>query len=196
MTYCTRNVMIANEMNEWVIKFNSHSGDGGQWGPYSPYKTKYMFGSKTECELYFEGKLLARVNDYKYLGNIISETTNISGDIFANDYSYSCWKLDVLHMPWNVNWTNRGSCSPELPNIYFYCNYWTHPNYGTEVWGVRTKFTEKMDKLCLWYLKSTMGANPSTSNHIMWVKLGIMPPSVKSQVFVVVTEFVVCLMIC
>ena len=24
--------------SEWVIKFNSLSGDSGQWGPYSPYK--------------------------------------------------------------------------------------------------------------------------------------------------------------
>ena len=56
-------------------------------------KTKHMvFGSKTKCELYFDGKLIERVDDYKYLGNIISGTPNISGDIFANNYSYLCSK--------------------------------------------------------------------------------------------------------
>ena len=41
-------------------------------------KTKYMvFASKTKCELYFDAKIDKRVADYKYLGNIISETTNI-----------------------------------------------------------------------------------------------------------------------
>ena len=26
------------QVSEWVIKFNSLSGDSGEWGPYSPYK--------------------------------------------------------------------------------------------------------------------------------------------------------------
>ena len=41
---------------------------------------------------------------------------------------------------------------------------------------------EQMDKLCLWYLKSTLGVKRSTSNHIMWGELIIIPPSVKCHI--------------
>ena len=30
--------LLSGRVSEWVIKFNSLSGDIGQWGPYSPYK--------------------------------------------------------------------------------------------------------------------------------------------------------------
>ena len=53
----------------------------------SEVKTKYMiFGTREDTVLYFDGKRIERVNDYKYLGNIISETKKIDGDIFANNY--------------------------------------------------------------------------------------------------------------
>ena len=54
-------------------------------------KIKYMvFGTREDSELYFDEKRIERVNDYKYLGNIISETKTIGGDIFANNYSHLC----------------------------------------------------------------------------------------------------------
>ena len=112
LKYCAKNLMIANEM-----------------------KTKYMvFGSKTKCELYFDDKLIERVDDYKYLGNIISESVVIFLRIIMHIYVQ---KLEVLYTPWNVNWANWGSCRPEWPHIYF-CNYWTHPNVW--YWGLGSKY--------------------------------------------------------
>ena len=39
-----------------------------------------------------------------------------------------------------------------------------------------------MDKLCLRYLKLTLGVKRSTSNHIMWGELGIKPHCVKCHI--------------
>ena len=56
-----------------------------------------IFGTREDTELYFDGKRIERVNDCKYLGNIISETKNIGGDIFANNYSHLCSKARICH---------------------------------------------------------------------------------------------------
>ena len=64
-----------------------------------------IFGTREDAELYFDGKIIERVNAYKYLGNIISETKNIGGDIFANDYSHLCSKAEssIYAMKWKLN---------------------------------------------------------------------------------------------
>ena len=38
-TETVQNVVLATtEVSEWMIRFNSLSGDSVEWGPYSPYK--------------------------------------------------------------------------------------------------------------------------------------------------------------
>ena len=51
-----------------------------------------------------------------------------------------------------------------MATYFFFATIEPILTYGTEVWGVSTKGTEQMDKLCLWYLKSTLGVKRSTSN--------------------------------
>ena len=125
LKYCAKILMIANEM-----------------------KTKYMvFGSKTNCELYFDGKLIERVDDYRYLGNIISETTNISGDIFANNYSYLCSKARSSIYGLKCKLSKLGKLPPRMATYLFFATIEPILTYGTEVWGVSTKGTEQMDKM-------------------------------------------------
>ena len=109
LTYCATNLMIANEL-----------------------KTKYMvFGSKTKCELYFDGKLMERVDDYNNLGIIISQTTNISGDIFANNCSYSCSKVRSSVYAMKCKLSKLGKLNgPEWPHIYFLPSTSNHMMWG------------------------------------------------------------------
>ena len=62
-----------------------------------------IFGTREYTELYFDGKRIERVNDYKYLGNIISEIKAIGEDTFTNNYSHVCSKARSSIYAMNVN---------------------------------------------------------------------------------------------
>ena len=151
---CTKNLMVANEV-----------------------KTKYMlFRTKEDTELYFDGKRIERVNDYKYLENIISETKkNIGGDIFANNYSHLCSKASSSTYAMKCKLNKLGHLPPRIATLPIL-------TYVTEVWGVNKKGTEQIDKLCPWCFQSILGVKPSTSNYVVWGELGYVPPSVKCHI--------------
>ena len=103
-------------------------------------KTKYMvFGSKTKCELYFDAKIDKRVADYKYLGNIISETTKISGDIFVNNYSYSCSKARSSVYAMECKLSRLGKLPSRMATYVFFATIEHILTYGTEVCGGKYK---------------------------------------------------------
>ena len=166
MIYCSKNLMVANEV-----------------------KTKYMiFGTREGTELYFDGKRIERVNDYKYLGNIISETKNIGGDIFVNNYSHLCFKArsSIYAMKYKLN--KLGHLTLRIATHLFnavvepiltYCSLGGGGGGGG---GVNKKGTEQIDKLCLWYFKSILGVKPSTSSYMVWGELGYVPPCIKCHI--------------
>ena len=88
-----------------------------------------VFGSKTKCDFYFDGKLIERVEDYKYLGKIISETTNISGDIFAKNYSYLCSKARSSIYALKCKLSKSGKLPPRMATYLFF-NYFGMPSFG------------------------------------------------------------------
>ena len=54
-------------------------------------KTKIMcFGKPVRCELYFNGKIIEKVEAYKYLGNIIRSVQRCDQDVNAANYYYLC----------------------------------------------------------------------------------------------------------
>ena len=66
--FCKRNLMIVNET-----------------------KTKCMvFGSKSKPDLFFNGIKIAYVEQYKYVGTMVSPIVRKDGDIFKNNYGYLC----------------------------------------------------------------------------------------------------------
>ena len=123
LIYCSKNLMVANEV-----------------------KTKYMiFGTREDTELYFDGKRIERVNDYKYLGNIISETKTIGGDIFANNYSHLCSKARSSIYAMKCKLNKLGHLPPRIATHLFSAVVEPILTYGTEVWGVNKKGTEQID---------------------------------------------------
>ena len=60
-----------------------------------------------------------------------------------------------------------GKLSPKIATQLFNAVVEPILTYGSEIWGVNKKGAEQVDKLCLWYLKSTLGVKSSTSSYII-----------------------------
>ena len=99
------------------------------------FKTKYMFfGKLNDFSLQLNGKYIEKVSSYKYMGNIISCTCLLSGDIFEENADYLCNKahqsvfamidrLKNLDVPTRtILYLNQTLVQPVLV-------------YGSDVWG-------------------------------------------------------------
>ena len=97
---------------------------------------------------------MERVNDYEYLGIIISETRHIGWDSFTKNHFHLCTKTrsSVYVIMFKLN--KLGHLPFGIATHFF--NTVVEPilTYGTEVLGVNKKGTEQIDKLCAWYFKS------------------------------------------
>ena len=146
LIYRSKNLMVANEV-----------------------KTKYMiFGTREDTELYFDGKRIERVNDYKSLGNIISEIKAIGEDTFANNYSHVCSKARSSIYAMKCKLNKLGHLPPRIATHLFSAVVEPVLTYGIEVWRVNKKGTEQINRLCLWYFQSILGVKRSTSSYMVW----------------------------
>jgi hypothetical protein len=154
--FCSKNLMILNEL-----------------------KTKTMyFGNCQPVEVYFNGKAISNVNTYKYLGNVFSSTRKTTQDIFTVNYSYLCDQSRKATFSLQRSTKQIGKLSP---NIMFHLfNSLIRPIllYGSEVWGVSKRGTDIIDKVCLRFIRNTLGIKCTTSNIITLGESGQMPPSV------------------
>ena len=52
-------------------------------------KTKVLaFGTQLKANVHFNGKHIEQVDNYKYLGNILTAVQSNKGDIFSLNYDY------------------------------------------------------------------------------------------------------------
>ena len=64
--FCSKNLMIVNELKTKVL----------------------VFGSQLKANVHFNGKHIEQVENYKYLGNILTTVQSHKGYIFSNNYDY------------------------------------------------------------------------------------------------------------
>ena len=69
LSFCANNCMIINELKTKAMVFGAHSGPPN---------------------IHFNGHPIQTVSQYKYLGNILTATSTLKGDIFRNNHSYLC----------------------------------------------------------------------------------------------------------
>ena len=154
--FCAPNQMVANEL-----------------------KTKYMvFGKLNDFSLQLNGKHIEKVSSYKYLGNIISCTRLLSGDVFKENADYLCNKArqSVFAMIGKL----KNLDVPTRTILYLYQTL-VQPVlvYGSDVWGVSTGGLSKVDKIFYWFLRLILRVKFNTSHIMMVGEVGMFPPSIQ-----------------
>ena len=145
-------------------------------------KSKCMiFGQMESAELYFNGDALERVNEYKYVGNIVRSVTRAHCDVFAANYEYLYDKAKRSIFSMKKKTKTMGPLSPKISVYLFDSLIRPVITYGGAIWGSRLTGRKLMDKLHLWFLKMTLGVKTSTSNIITLGECGSLPPSVTIQ---------------
>jgi hypothetical protein len=151
--FCSANHMIVNEM-----------------------KTKVMhFGPKNKVIVKFNGKIIQQVDQYKYLGNIISSITNSRGDIFKENYKYLSDKGRKATFAMHQKLKPFGKLPPNILLHVYDALVKPILVYGSEVWGLTKHGTNILDRVFLGFLKKTIRVKISTSNYIVYGETGKVP---------------------
>ena len=125
-------------------------------------KTKVMcFGKCTEVRVKYNGVLVEYVNQYQYLGNILTSGRQQNQDAFANNYEYLCnQELKAIYC-----FRKKVKEIGVIPSIIMIYVFDTQVRpilaYGSDGWGISKKGLTQVDKVflqfarCVLYVKST-----------------------------------------
>ena len=153
--FCHNNHMIVNEM-----------------------KTKFMvFGNPEMSKLRFNSVDIAEVNDYKYLGNIISPTRYPGQDPFRNTYQFLCDQARKATFAMKSKVQAIGDIPPDILLNLFDLMIKPILTYGSDVWGSRMVNWGLHDKFFLHFVRCIMHVKATTRNIITIGECGKFPPS-------------------
>ena len=143
-------------------------------------KTKTMcFGTDEPFNVYFNGKLIEQVHQYKYLGVLVRSVNRPNQDIFADNYRVISDKSRKAAFGMN-------RCIQNLPPSIRFDMFDTlvRPvlTYGSDVWGMSKSGQGALDKVFLHYARCTLGVKATTCNVIAYGGCGKYPPSIFCQV--------------
>ena len=145
-SFCSKNMMIVNEL-----------------------KTKMMvFGNGAKADIFFNGNLLKWVDQYKYLGNIISSIKTANGDIFKNTYSYLSDKARKAIFLFFRKSRKFGILPPSIMIKIYTTLIQPILLYGSDVWGNTKGGGECIDKVCLFFLRCILKVKKSTSKLMVY----------------------------
>ena len=160
LQFCAKNLMIVNET-----------------------KTKAMiFGERKDDTFYFNGKTIETVEQYKYLGVMISSINYRQKDVFATNHKHLCDKARraVFSM------YKKTKCIGTLPMkiVFHLFQHLIQPIllYGSEIWGISDPANSQIDTFFNWFLRCALGVKPSTSTAMIYGECGQVPLSVWSHV--------------
>ena len=141
-------------------------------------KTKYMaFGKIKDVKLKLNGKLLEQVQSYKCLGNIISSTKTVTGDIFGENYEYLCEKARKSTFAM-LNKTKSLHIPPQCTSYMYQSLIQPILLYGSDIWGMNTAAQRSLDKVFYWFLKILLNVKRNTSNVMLVGEVGMFPQAV------------------
>ena len=154
--FCSKNLMIVNELKTKVL----------------------VFGSQLKANVHFNGKHIEQVENYKYLGNILTTAQSHKGDIFSNNYDYLSGQSRKAMFSIKKRLKSVGQLPPRI-QIHLFENL-VRPIllYGSDVWGVNVSTNTPIDKLFFYYMRCVLHVKATTSNVIVIGESGQMPPSV------------------
>ena len=142
-------------------------------------KTKSMcFGTNENLNVFFNGKPIQQVSQYKYLGVIVRSIKKVGQDMCFNNYRYISDKSRrvVFSMKRMLKFTR---CLP--PSIFFYMfDTLIRPilTYGSDVWGLSKAGLNVVNKVFLNFVRRTLNVKAITCNAIAYGECGRYPLSV------------------
>ena len=148
-------------------------------------KTKCMVvGSKGNgaINLSFNNNEIEQVPQYKCLGVTVRSIHKNNEDMFANNYPYLCDQgrkalFGILHRLRSI------TPIPQKVMLKLF-NTIVKPIliYGSDVWGHNKNGTSIVDKVMLRFYKCILNVKATTSNIMVYVECGILPPSIYCNV--------------
>ena len=161
LSFCANNCMIINELKTKAMVFGAHSGPPN---------------------IHLNGQPIQTVSQYKYLGNILTATSTLKGDIFRNNHSYLCNKARKAAFGLK-NWLKSlGSIPPRTSFYLFETLIRPILLYGSDVWGISRPNNDAIDKVFYQYVRCVLKVKATTSNVMVIGESGQLPPSVFSQI--------------
>ena len=160
LKFCSNNKIIVNEM-----------------------KTKSMcFGTSETFTVYFNGKRIEQVDQYRYLGVIIRSVNRLNQDIFSNNYRVISDKSRKAAFGMKKKLRLIQNLPPSIMFNIFETLVRPILTYGSDVWGMSKSGLDALDKVFLHYARCTLGVKATTCNAIVYGECGKYPPSIFCQV--------------
>ena len=146
-------------------------------------KTKTMcFGTDEPFNVYFNGKLIEQVHQYKYLGVLVRSVNRLNQDIFADNYRVISDKSRKAAFGLNKKLKYIQNLPPSIRFDMFDTLVRPVFTYGSDVWGMSKSGQGALDKVFLHYARCTLGVKATTCNVIVYGECGKYPPSIFCQV--------------
>lgn len=143
-------------------------------------KTKVMtFGKRCECKVYFNGKRIEQVEEYKYLGNVVKSIQTNKQDIFSRNYPYLCDKANRAMFVASRKARNIENVPPKIMFDIFETLIMPILTYGSDIWGTNGVSLVQLDQVFNRFVRCTLGVKSTTSNIIVAGECGRLPPSVR-----------------
>ena len=125
---CSDNMIIVNEMKTKVVVYGSASRN---------------------IQIKFDYKILDRVDQYKYLGNLVKSVKKCNEDIFGENSQYLCSKARQAIF---ASFKHLKHVGILLAHIMYLFELLVKPVlvYGSEIWGTNVNATKSIEKVFLW----------------------------------------------
>ena len=149
-------------------------------------KTKAMkFGRKSQFTFSFHGQKIDVVNNYKYLGNILSSTGHSGSDLLRETYDYLGVRGRNTWFDIRQKIIRLGGLPTKSMLYIFQTIIAPILTYGSDVWGISKSAKVGADRMFLKCAKGALGVKYNTSNVMVYGECGTFPPSVICDINVI-----------
>ena len=128
------------------------------------------------------GHPIETVSQYKYLGNIITATSTLKGDIFRNNSGYLCNQARKAIFGLKNKLNSLGTIPPRVSFYIFETLIRPILLYGSDVWGISSCNNDAIDKVFYQFIRCILQVKATTSNVMVIGESGQLPPSVFSHI--------------
>ena len=123
-----------------------------------------VFRKPEISKLRFNSVDIAEVNDYKYLGNVISPTRFPGQDPFKNTYQFLCDQARKATFAMKCEVQTIGDILLDILLNLFDLMMKPILTYGSDVWGIRMENWGWYDKLFLNYVRYILQVKATSHN--------------------------------
>ena len=130
------------------------------------------FGTDENLNVFFNGKPIEQVNQYKYLGVIVRSINKVGQDMYSTNYRFISDKSRraVFSMKRKLKFIQ--SLPPSILFDMFDTMIRPILTYGSDVWGLSKSGIDVVDKVFLNFARCTLSVKSTTCNAIVYSECG------------------------